>query len=79
MNIRWNDTWLDVKCRVIPYLRDTHWEPSEGGDVEIDAIWTELKDKDGKTVEVDVLPLISEADYEEIEDLIWNEAEESKD
>jgi hypothetical protein len=70
MTITWNDNELDVEGRITKYYPATMEEPAEGGDVEIDAIWVTLKTIGGNLVTVNIMPVLSEQDYEEIEEII---------
>ena len=70
ITITWNDNELDVDGRVTKYYPATMEEPAEGGDVEIDAIWVTLKTIGGDLVTVNIMPVLSERDFEEIEEII---------
>jgi len=71
ITIIWNNNELDVDGRITKYYPATMEEPAEGGDVEINAIWVTLKTIGGDPVTVNIMPVLSEQDYEEIEEIIW--------
>jgi len=70
MTITWNDNELDVQGRIIKYYPATRNAHAEGGDVEIEFIWAALKTFNGEYVKVDIMPVLSERDFEEIEEII---------
>lgn len=71
-NMTWNGVEVNVDYYATKYYPATFEHPEEGGDFEINHVWAELETRSGETVAVDIAPLLSEDDCDEIQELIMS-------
>jgi len=62
--VQFNDTAVQVEYSWSKYYPATFHAPEEGGFEELLKVWAELRDSEGKTHLVDILPVLSGDDYE---------------